>query len=230
MRVGTFVEAPLKVIVVDDDTDFRDSMRALLGSMGLAAECYASGAAYLDAFRADDAGCLILDLKLADLDGFALLDALTTLPGAPPVIVMTGYADPPSVVRAFRYRIVDFLQKGSCSEASLWDGIQQSFARDAKRRAVKARRSEARDRLARLKPGEREVLDLIIEGKDHASIATSLKIGRRAVENRMARVREKLDAQTLPQLIRLMADADAFDGEPESLTHRRSRCVPKSVG
>lgn len=211
-REAASVDAQPLVIVVDDDAAFLDSLRALLASMSLTVECYSSGAAFLDAFREDAAGCLILDLKLADVDGFAVLDAVCNLAGAPPVVVMTAYADPPAVVRAFRYGIVAFLQKQSLSESALWEAIQQSFALDAARRKAVAHRVEVRSRFGRLTPGERSVLDLIVDGKDQGSIAESLKVSRRTVENRMACVREKLGVRTLPDLVRLLAEAEGIDG------------------
>ena len=113
--------------------------------------------------------------------------------------------------RPYRYGIVAFLQKQSLTESALWDGIQQSFALDATRRAVNARRSEVNSRVASLTPGERAVLSLIMNGNNHASIADSLKMSRRTVENRMARVRDKLGVETLPEMMRLLAEAKGFE-------------------
>jgi FixJ family two-component response regulator len=154
---------------------------------------------------------LILDLKLADVDGFAVLAALSEFASAPPVIIMTAHADPPNVVRAYRQGIVAFLQKQSFSESDLWDAVHRSFSLDEARRAADLNRQQARSLLVRLTSGERRVAELVLEGRDHGQIAELLSISRRTVESRMARVKQKLGIASLPELVVFFARAAAID-------------------
>jgi FixJ family two-component response regulator len=195
------------VFVVDDDAAFRDSLAALLHSMGFATSCHASGEEFLDVSINGAPSCVILDLKLPTLDGFHVLEALAKRPHAPPTIIMTGVNTVPDAVRAMRLGVVSYLQKQTFSEATLWESVQQALARDAQRRAASARRAAMDAKLKNLTGPERLVLELLLRGKEQIAIAEILGISRRTVDNRRNKIMEKLDVKTLPELIAIAVEA-----------------------
>lgn len=198
------------VWMIDNDLAYRESVSTLVHSLGFAGRPFASGHEFLQAFDERATGCVILDLKTADMDGLVVIERLAQRPLSPPVIVLTAQADVPSAVRAMRLGAVAFLQKQALSETALWEAIQQALERDEQQRAAQARREELKTRLARLTPDEMLVLLRLVKGDDHTSIAEDLDISRRTVENRRAKLMKKLAVTTFPQLIRLAVEADLF--------------------
>lgn len=183
----------------------------LIASMGFKARGFSVGEEFLRASDSLDAGCVILDMKLPDLSGLALLEQLSRKPLPPPAIVMSAYAEVAIAVRAMQLGVIAFFQKHALSETALWEAIHFAMARDAENRANHARRELVQGRLAKLSEPERQVLDLLVRGWDHTRIAKALEISRRTVENRRAKLMKKLGAQNFPQLIRLAMEAGILD-------------------
>ena len=118
------------VFIVDDDEAVRDSVAELVESVGLQAECYASAPAFLDAFEPVRPGCLVLDVRMAEMSGLVLQERLNALGARIPVIVLTGHGDVPMAVQALKAGAVDFLQK-PYREQALLDSINAALSLDA---------------------------------------------------------------------------------------------------
>ena len=143
---------------------------------------------------------------MPQISGLAMQERLSKEPLCPPIIILTGHADVPTAIRALRQGAVEFLQK-TLSESDSREAIQKAIARDAENRRVYAREAEIRSRLATLTPPERQVLELVLSGCPNKTIASKLGVSRRAVEDRRARLMQKLKVDSLPELVRLATDA-----------------------
>ncbi len=194
------------VFVVDDDAPVRDSLAFLLQAAGFPVRTFASGEAFLQAWRPHWRGCLLTDVRMPGLDGLGLQQALAQRGADLPVIVMSGHGDIPLAVRAMKNGAQDFLEK-PFDDAVLLERLNQCRAADESRRQA-ARQREARRRiLERLTPRERQVLDCLVEGKPNKIIAAELGISPRTVEVHRARVMEKLGVRSLPELVRFVLSA-----------------------
>lgn len=194
------------VIIVDDDQAFRDSLSLLIISMGLQVKRYGAYDEFLVDFDQNRAGCILLDVRMPNMSGLALQEKLKQYPLCPPIIMLTGHAEVPIALKAFRQGAHDFLQK-SCEEFELRDSIQRAIAIDATRRDEHRRRETMSSRLALLSQAERKVLDLVIEGHPNKKIASTLEVSRRAVEDRRARLMQKLRVENLPELVKFAVSA-----------------------
>jgi two-component system response regulator FixJ len=203
------VSAQPTVIIVEDDCAYAESLTSLVTAMGFRSRVHATGRDFLDNHSGDMIGCILLDLKLPDIDGLTVLESLRAAPRLVPVIVLTGHADVPAAVKAMRNGVVAFLQKQSFSETALWEAIHQAIALDGKQREINARRDAVKAQIALLSEPELEVLKLLVAGHDHTTIAEQLQVSRRTVENRRARLMKKLGVSTFPELVRLAMEGGA---------------------
>jgi len=169
------------VFVVDDDAAVRDSIAELVESIGLHAEVYASASAFLDAFQPERRGCLVLDVRMAAMNGLELQERLNALGAGIPVIVLTGHGDVPMAVQAMKAGAVDFLQK-PYREQALLDSINAALSMDAAARRSRASADDFDQRLATLTTREREVLDHMLAGRTSKEIAKALAISPRTAE------------------------------------------------
>jgi len=169
------------VFVVDDDAAVRDSIAELVDSVGLHAEVYASASAFLDAFQPERRGCLVLDVRMAAMNGLELQERLNALGAGIPVIVLTGHGDVPMAVQAMKAGAVDFLQK-PYREQALLDSINAALSMDAAARRSRASADDFDQRLATLTTREREVLDHMLAGRTSKEIAKALAISPRTAE------------------------------------------------
>ncbi len=144
------------------------------------------------------------------MSGLELQEKLRELDVNLPVIVMTAYASTPLTVRAMQGGALTLLEK-PFEENELWDAIRKALAKDAQQRATHEHRRELRRRIDRLTPTQREVMDLIVAGKSNKWIAKELDIGIRTVESRRREVFERMQAESLAELVRL-----AIEASPES--------------
>jgi len=190
------------VFIVDDDEAVRDSLRLLMRSVGLAAECFASATEFLDAYDAERPGCLVLDVRMPGMSGIDLQARLSEKHSLLPIIFITGHGDVPMAVHALQAGAVDFIQK-PFSEQALLDRIQATLERDRANRDLLGRREEIRRRAAGLTPREREVMRRVAAGDANKVIAIDLGISERTVEVHRARVMEKMGAESLPHLVRM---------------------------
>ena len=196
------------VYVVDDDEGVRNSLRFLLKSVGLATRALASASEFLEAYRPNQPGCLVLDVRMPGMSGIELQQQLNLRGATIPVIFITGHGDIPMAVEAMQHGAFDFLQK-PFRDQDLIDRIQRALERDAKNRAALAQHAKIRERFESLTPREREVLALMTRGKPNKVMAAELGVSQRTVEIHRARVMEKSGANSLAQLVRMVMDLEA---------------------
>lgn len=194
------------VFIVDDDSAFAESMAVFLLSIGLKSKCFSSGLDYLNQFDPEAPGVLLLDVRMPNISGLSLQERLAKEPLCVPIIILTGHADVQTAIRAMQRGAVGFFQK-TLGEMELCDAIQNAIVEDARNRAKHAKQAKILALLARLTPAENQVLELILSGRPNKTIASKLGVSRRAVEDRRARIMQKLEVESLPDLVRLATDA-----------------------
>ena len=197
------VEArPLVVYVVDDDASIRDSLALMLGLGGYATRLFADAESFLVAFEPGWAGCVVADLRLPGLSGIELQARVRALGSAIPFVIITAHGDVPAARAAFRAQAVDFIEK-PFDEAQLHRAIDTAFALESERLGrAELRRADA-EKLARLTPREREVLEQAVDGKHAKEIAAVLGISPRTVEVHKTRIMDKLEVRNIAELVRL---------------------------
>jgi two-component system, LuxR family, response regulator FixJ len=193
------------VMVVDDDTGVRNAMRALLKSVGIQSTLYGSAQEFLEAYRPEQPGCLVLDIRMPGMSGLELQQELNLRGAVIPVIFMSGHGDIPMAVEAMQHGAFDFLQK-PFRDQDLLDRIQRAIVRDGELRKSLGEHARIRTHLESLTPREREVLDHMTQGKQNKAIAQVLDVSPRTVEIHRARVMEKMGAQSVAELVRMMLD------------------------
>ena len=198
------------VFVVDDDAAVRDSLRMLLKSVGLPVEVFESGQEFLDADRDDRPGCLVLDIRMPGMSGLELHETLSRDGIAIPLLFITGHGDVPMAVEAMQAGAVDFIQK-PFRDQDLIDRINRALEKDREMRGELRERDEIRRRMSQLTPREREVLELVTQGKANKVIAGDLNVSQRTVEIHRARVMEKMGANSLAHLVRMVIEAHRED-------------------
>ena len=200
------METSATVHVVDDDAAVRDSLRVLLETAGFIVRTHASAAALL-AVGPEPGGCVLSDVRMPEIDGLELQRRLHASGISLPVILMTGHGDIPIAVRAMKAGAVDFLEK-PFDEDQLLDAVRRALEESRRLHENDAIAAYAAGRLAQLTPREREVLDLLVSGCSTKAIARALGASPRTIEVHRARVFEKLHAESLPELVRLVLAAD----------------------
>jgi two-component system, LuxR family, response regulator FixJ len=194
------------VHVVDDDPAVRDSLRVLLESVGFVVRTHENAQAFL-ALAAELRGCVLTDVRMPEIDGLELQQRLSEC-GAPlAVIVMTGQSDVPVAVRAMKAGAVDFLEK-PFNDHELLDAVRRALEQSQQLRAIESAAAAASARLGALTRREREVFDLLVAGRPTKAIARELGTSPRTIEVHRGRVFEKLQARSLPDLVRLTLIVD----------------------
>jgi len=196
-------EKETTIFLVDDDPITLQLMLAAVKVVYPQVETFSSAAEFLAAYHPDRPGCLVLDVGLAGMSGLELQKRLIRDKIALPVVFVTGHANVAMAVEAMQLGAVNFLVK-PVQEQQLWDSIRKALDLDAQNRRRLARRRRAEERLSKLTPGEREVLNLILEGKMNKEIAAELNLSTRTIEDRRAKLMKKMDAQCLAELVQLV--------------------------
>jgi two-component system response regulator FixJ len=190
------------VYVIDDDDAVRDSVAFLLQTADIPVRTYESAAAFLAAMPLADAGCIITDVRMPDIDGIELLRRLKEMNVAAPVIVITGHGDVPLAVEAMKIGATDFLEK-PFDDTALLDAVQAALGQGEHARAQNAERQDIATRLAALSTRERQVLEGLVAGHPNKTIAFDLGISPRTVEIYRANLMSKMQASSLSNLVRM---------------------------
>jgi two-component system response regulator FixJ len=210
-------ETESTVFVVDDDADLRESLGWLFQSAGLRVKSYSTAQEFLTDYKPEEPGCLLLDVRMPGLSGLDLQEELRRRGVPPPIIIMTGHARVPMAVRALKGGAIDFIQK-PFSDQSLLERIRQAIDLDRRTRQVRTEAAKFAALLTYLTPREREVMDLVIAGKPNKIIAADLGISPKTVEIHRGRVMEKMQVESVAELVRLdllcrANQADGIDSE-----------------
>jgi FixJ family two-component response regulator len=192
------------VYVVDDDDAVRDAMSALLGSVRLNCEAYASAEDFLVEANPEMRGCLLLDVRMPGMSGLELQRKLQDMGVVLPVIIITGHGDVPMAVRALKAGASDFIEK-PFNEQDLLDRIQKYLKDDQDFWKVRQAREEAVARFAQLTPRELAVMELIAAGGHTKRIAAELEIQGRTVDVHRFNIMRKVGVRTLAELLQLWA-------------------------
>jgi RNA polymerase sigma factor (sigma-70 family) len=195
------------IFVVDDDEAVRDSIQELVESVGLQAEGYDSALAFLDAFRPQRPGCLVLDVRMAEMSGLVLQERLNELKARIPVIVLTGHGDVPMAVHAMRNGAMDFIQK-PYREQALLDSINAALALDIDTRHSSGATDQIQQRLESLTQREQEVLGHILSGLTSKQIARELGVSPRTVEAHRKNLLRKLETSSVKELMLRLASRE----------------------
>lgn len=189
------------VHVVDDDEDLRQSLAFLLQSVGIEALTYATATAFLDEVDFDEAGVVIVDVRMPGLSGFQLQEQLNQRDYPAPIIFCSAHGDIPMSVRALRAGAVDFLEKPYEPQRIL-EVVQEQLQVAVRLFAERADRLRVQARLESLTPRERDVLRLVIEGRSSQQIASRLGTSVKTVDVHRARIKAKTAAESLGTLVR----------------------------
>ena len=196
-------EKPL-VHVVDDDASMRSALEGLFESVGLQTQTYATAKDFLSANISDRPGCIVLDVRLPDMNGLEFQGRLTQIGVGIPVVMMTGFGDIPMSVHAMKHGAVDFLPK-PFRDQDMLDAVMAAIERDRQRRLVENDASQLRERFETLSPREQEVMLHVTAGKMNKQVAGDLGISEITVKIHRGAAMHKMGARTYADLVR-MAD------------------------
>lgn len=190
------------VHVIDDDDEVRRSLAFLLASAGMAVRVHESAMAFLEVLEEVQAGCVVTDIRMPQMDGLELQRRLRGLKASLPVIVMTGHGDVSLAVEAIKAGALDFIEKPFDDEVLL-SAIRSALNHRARDSEREARTAAIDNRIGRLSDREREVLERLVAGKANKIIAHELSISPRTVEVYRANVMTKMEAGSLSELVRM---------------------------
>jgi len=200
---------PSTVFVVDDDPAVRQSLHWLIESVGLAVKTYETANEFLEQYNPNTQGCLVLDVRMPGLSGLDLQERLASKHIEIPTIVITGHADVPMAIRAIKAGALDFIEK-PFNDQVLLERIGQALALDAKIRQSQHERAEIAARLESLTAREREVMQMVVDGKANKVIADQLGVSQKTVEVHRANVMKKMQVDSLAELVRLALAAETL--------------------
>ncbi|MBD3656785.1 MULTISPECIES: response regulator transcription factor [Marinobacter] len=199
------------VYVVDDDAGMLESTQWLLESVGLTVQAYADGRQFLDAIGDQQNGCVILDIRMPGLGGLNVQEELQKRGSQLPIIFVSGHADVPIVVRAFKSGAFDFIEK-PFNEQLLLDSVQQAVQLHRERNNRPPQPEHATtDLLATLTRRERDVFLPLAQGYTSREIADRLNVSIKTIDLYRARVMKRLGADRLPDVTGLAIAAGLVD-------------------
>ena len=190
------------VHVVDDDEAIRQSISFLLRKAGYTVETYPAGAIFLKAVTRKSQGCVLLDVRMPDIDGLEVQARLSQQGIAMPVVMLTGHGDVTLAVRAIKAGAIEFLEK-PFERLMLIDAIEAALRHAARTGREHLAANDAVVRIAALTARERDVLDGMVLGRPNKLIAFELGIATRTVEVHRASLMEKLSARSLSDVLRI---------------------------
>jgi FixJ family two-component response regulator len=192
------------VFIIDDDVSVRDGVTDLLSSVGVRVESFGSVQEFLQSKRVDAPGCIVLDVRLPGTSGLEFQRTLTESSIQLPIIFISGYGDISMSVRAIKSGAMEFLTK-PLRDQELLDAVQAGIERDRARRQQVKLVAELQERFMSLTAREREVLPLVVAGRQNKQIAHELNLSEMTVKVHRSQVMRKMRARSVVDLVR-MAD------------------------
>jgi len=190
------------VHVVDDDASMRGALEGLFESVGLDTRVYAAAGEFLSTSLVDQPGCIIIDVRLPDMNGLDFQTQLIQLGVRLPVVMITGYGDIPMSVRAMKRGAVDFLPK-PFRDQDMLDAVIAAIERDRQRRAADSDVSRMQESFRTLSAREQQVMLLVTAGNMNKQIAGNLGISEVTVKIHRGAAMRKMGARTLADLVRM---------------------------
>ena len=192
---------PPTIFVVDDEPAVRKSIKLILERTGFQIELFESAVVYLEQFEPSRAGCLITDVRMPSMDGMQLLKQLESRNAALPILMLSAHGDIRMAVRAMKLGAIDFLEKPVDANV-LRQKVLVAMEQDQLARTDQAELEEVRAAMQTLTPREREVLDLLIDGKSAKMIGVILGTAHNTVRVQRANIFRKMQADNVVDLIR----------------------------
>lgn len=207
--------SPPVVIIIDDDPQVGEAIRALFEDTGHVVEVYSSAEAFLKTYRPGRPACLLIDAYLPGMSGLDLLRTLQDGGRPPTMIMITGRSDVQMVVQAMKAGAVDFIEK-PIGRHDLLAAVDQAIAHALDANKLVAWQEEAAGHIASLTPRQREIMDMVLAGHPSKNIAADLDISQRTVENHRAEIMRRTGVKSLPALARLALAARPAADERQS--------------
>jgi len=201
----------LTIFVIDDDPGALESLRWMLEQADFRVKAFSSGREFLDSYRPQETGCLVLDVRMPEMDGLALQKALEERKIRLPIIFMTAYGDVPTCARAFRGGAIDFLEK-PVNDKVLLEHIEKLVALEEQRRDNSGSKSFG-DLLQLLTPTETEVLEALIQGKSIKEIARARKVSVQTIWRHQTNLFQKIGVESHIELVRAATQWQIQHGE-----------------
>jgi FixJ family two-component response regulator len=193
------------VYIIDDDAAVLDSLSTWLQATGLPTRTWSDPRQFLDDYRQEWSGCVILDLQMPAMSGLGLQEELVAVGSTLPIIFMTGHGNVPAAVQAMKAGAFEFIEKPFAHDALLAH-IRRAIALDAGKREALGEHQQLRERLDTLTPREKQVLDQVVDGKATKVIALELKLSQRTVEIYRANIMHKLQTKSVAQLVKMLSE------------------------
>lgn len=204
-------DADATVFLVDDEQAVLTAVSRVLRSAGFRTATFASAASFLERYAPGTPGCLVLDVSMPGMGGLEVQGALAARQIRLPIIFLTGRADVPDAVRAMKHGAVDFLTK-PVDDAILIDAVQRAIDRGRTSLRDQAEFDEIHRRLATLTPREREVMVHVVAGMLNKQVGRELGAAEKTIKVHRARVMEKMQADSLAELVRMAERAGLRPG------------------
>jgi len=191
------------IYIVDDDEGVRRSLNLMMQSVGLKAKCYATAQRFLKDVDPSHPGCVVLDVRMPDMSGLVLQQELNKRRIRLPVIIITGHADVPMAVSAMKAGALDFIEKPFRDQALL-DSIYRAIAECSRILEEQQQQTDINRLVDLLSHREREVMDLLVEGRGSKQIAAELNISSKTVDVHRGHILEKMGVRSVVELVRLV--------------------------
>jgi two-component system, LuxR family, response regulator FixJ len=201
-KTGTHNKSQPVVYVVDDDDSMRRAVMTLIKTVGYSPVAYSGAREFLAAYDENQAGCLLLDVRMPGMSGLELQQELGKAGSILPIIFMTGHGDVPMAVQAMKEGAFDFLQK-PFRDQDLIDCLNRALKVDAENRASLEKHADIKHRFQSLTPREVEVMEMLVDGRANKVIAIDLGLSERTVEIHRANVMEKMGVRSVAHLVRM---------------------------
>ncbi|MFN0196062.1 MAG: response regulator transcription factor [Planctomycetaceae bacterium] len=202
------------VFIVDDDTAVVDSLSRLLESQAIPSESFSSAERYLERVTIDRPGCLLLDVRMPGTSGLELLEQIALRGTMRPTVVISGYADTQTVVKAIKMGAVNFLEKPVQPQV-LIQTIRDALEVDRRRRAEHSESRTSSEVLKSLSDQEMQVLAYLDRGLNNRQIAKEMGLSLRTIQMRLSTLYKKLEVTTKPDAIKRYRQAGGSQPIPE---------------